>query len=86
MTNIDYKKRFKYLIKGKYVYKNLSVEEAKKRLKETDPGIDVSEILRVINSDRKDKFKIIFIEIISTPDFLAYYMPVIKSFLKLFIK
>lgn len=87
MNNIEIKKkRFKLLLEGKYIPKDISIQEAKERLKKTDPGIDISNILKIINQEKKDKIlKEILIEIITNPDVLVYYMPLIKSILKILL-
>ena len=87
MNNIEIKKkRFKLLLEGKYIPKDISIQEAKERLKKTDPGIDISNILKIINQEKKDKIlKEILIEIITNPDIFVYYMPIIKSILKILL-
>jgi len=88
MEEIEIKKRrLKLMLEGKYVPKDISVEEAKKRLKETDPGIDISVFIKILNSNDKDKIlKDLLIEMITNPDILIYYMPVIKMILKSLIR
>jgi len=88
MTELEIKKkRFKALIKGKYIPSYISIKEAKQKLKQTDPGIDISELIKIINSKNKDEIlKNLLIEIATNPDILTYYMPVIKTILKTFIK
>jgi len=81
------KKRLKLILEGKYIPKDISVKEAKKRLKETDPGIDISAFFKILNTTNKDKvLKDLVIEIITNPDILVYYMPLIKIILKSVIK
>jgi len=88
MEEIEVKKKhLKLMLEGKYIPKDISIKEAKKRLKETDPGIDISEFIRILNSNDKDKIlKDLLIEMITNPDILIYYMPVIKLILKNIIK
>ena len=78
------KEKLKALFKGK-ISKRVSIKEAKSRLKQTDPGIDISEILKAVDK-KDDVFKIIIVEIISNPDFFVYYAPVLKEIIKLIIK
>ncbi len=88
MNEIEIKKnRFKLMLEGKYVPKDISIQEAKEKLKKTDPGIDISELLKIINNEKKENIlKSILIELITNPDILVYYMPVIKAVLKVFVK
>ena len=85
MSEIEEKKeKLKALFNGK-VSNEISIKEAKERLKKSDPGINISEILKAI--ERKDDvLKTIIVEIISNPDFFVYYTPVLKEILKIFIK
>jgi len=78
------KEHFKALFNAQHS-KKLSVEEAKKNLLKSDPGIDISEILKAINNN-EDVLKTIIIEIISNPDLLIYYAPFFKTILKIIIK
>ena len=81
------KKRFKLLLEGKYIPKEISIEEAKKRLIETDPNIDISNVIKFFRTSKKDKIlKEILIELATNPDVLSYYMPLIKELLKILIK
>ncbi len=88
MNEIEIKKnRFKLMLEGKYVPKGISIQEAKEKLKKTDPGIDISELLKIINNEKKENIlKSILTELITNPDILVYYMPVIKAVLKVFVK
>jgi len=43
------KKRFEAVAKAKYIHKKISTEDAKARLRETDPGIDISDALKHAN-------------------------------------
>jgi len=88
MEEIEVKKnRLKSMLEGKYIPKDISVKEAKKRLKETDPGIDISGFIKILHNADKDKIlKDLMIEIITNPDILVYYMPLIKMILKSLIK
>ncbi len=87
MNEIEIKKnRFKLILEGKYVPKVITIRQAKEKLRKTDPGIDISELLRIINNEKKEKIlKEVLIELITNPDLLAYYMPIIKTILKVLI-
>ena len=87
MDDIQLKKeKFKSILKGKS-YDSLNIEEAKKRLKETDIGIDIREIIKLINNPSKNQLKLFLITLISDPQIIAYFSPVIKMFLfKLFMR
>ena len=81
------KKRFKALLEGRYIPKETTIKEAKKRLRESDPNIDVSFIFEIIYSKKKEKIlKNLVFELLTNPDMVAYYMPVIKSVLKIFFR
>ena len=85
MNELEAKKeKFKALLEGGN--KNeLSIQKAKKNLIQTDPGIDISEILKAVNKN-EDVVKTLLVEIISNPDLLIYYSPVLKTLLKFIIK
>ncbi len=81
MNEIELKKeRLKSLLKGR-PEKSMSIEEAKKRLKQTDPGIDIGKILQILNTSSDDKIKLILIELLSEPEIISYFSPVVKAFL-----
>ena len=87
MNEINIKKeKLKSVLQGRGL-KPLSVEEAKKRLRETDLGIDISEILRILNTPSDKKIKLLLIEILSSPEIISYFSPVIKEvIIKLLIR
>jgi len=81
MNEIELKKeKLKSLLKGRPA-KPLSVEEAKKRLIQTDPGIDIGKIVKVLNTPSDNKLKLLAIEILSDPELIAYFSPIIKALL-----
>ena len=81
------KKRFKALLEGKYVPREITIKEAKKRLRESDPNIDVSFVFEIVRSRNKEKIlKNLVFELLTNPDIVVYYMPVIKSVLKIFFR
>ncbi len=85
MNELEVKKeKFKSLLRGENP-NEISIKEAKKNLLKTDPGIDISEILKAINNN-EDVLKTLIIEIISNPDLLIYYSPLLKTLLKFIIK
>ncbi len=79
------KKNFKNILKGRYAFnKNTDIKQAKEKLRQTDPGIDISDILQIISNEKKDNIlKNLMIEFFTNPDVFVYYMPVIKSILRL---
>ncbi len=87
MNDIEIKKnRFKLILEGKYVPKEITIQQAKEKLRKTDPGIDISGLLQIINSEKKEYIlKKIIVEITTNPDILIYYMPIIKTILKILI-
>ncbi len=85
MNELEAKKeKFKSLLNGKNS-NEISIKEAKENLLKTDPGIDISEILKSINN-KDDVLKTLIIEIVSNPDLLIYYSPFFKMILKFIIK
>ena len=85
MSEIEEKKeKFKALLEGKNKNK-LNIQKAKENLIKNDPGIDISEILKAFNNN-EDVLKTLIVEIVSNPDFLIYYSPVLKTILKILIK
>ncbi len=79
------KKQLKDILNGNK--KPKSIEEAKKRLKQTDPGIDIGEILRILNSPSDKRLKLILIELLSAPEIISYFSPFIKEvIIKLLIR
>ncbi len=79
------KKQLKDILNGNK--KPKSIEEAKKRLKQTDPGIDIGEILRILNSPSDKRLKLILIELLSSPEIISYFSPFIKEvIIKLLIR
>jgi len=85
MNELEIKKqKFKALMEGKSL-SEINIKKAKENLLKTDPGIDISEILKAINN-KDDVFKTIIIEIISNPEVFVYYSPFLKIFLKFIIK
>ena len=85
MSEIEEKKeQFKALFEGK-TSNEITIKEAKERLKKNDPGIDISEILKAIDN-KDDVLKTIIVEIISNSDFLVYYSPVLKEIIKIILK
>jgi len=85
MNELEVKKeKFKSLLNGENS-NEVSIKEAKENLLKTDPGIDISEILKAINNN-EDVLKTLIIEIVSNPDLLIYYSPFLKTFLKFIIK
>ena len=87
MNEIKLKKEeLKSVLNGRGL-KSLSIEEAKRKLAKTDPGIDIGMILKIINSPKKNKLKIFLIEFISNPELISYFSPVIEYILlKIFIR
>ena len=87
MSDIEIKKEeLKAILKIGYK-KPLSVEEAKKRLKESDPDIDIGKILKILNTPSNNKLKLILIELLSDPEIISYFSPVIKEIvIKLIIR
>ncbi len=86
MTDINIKKEeIKYLLEGKPP-RPANLEEAKKRLKETDPGVDIKEILKFVNNPTKENLISVLIDILTDPKILSYFSPVIKDIIKILLK
>ena len=71
------KKRFDAIMKGRYVPKPVSLEEAKARVRATDPGIDISELLQALNEgDLRRAGTSVFRQALA-PEAVAYFTPLI---------
>ncbi|WP_201351841.1 hypothetical protein [Hydrogenimonas urashimensis] len=71
------RKRFEAIAQGRYVPKKLSVGEAKKRLRETDPGIDVSDLLCALAEGDLKRAGSSFLWQTLAPETVAYFTPLI---------
>ena len=78
MNELELKKeQLKNIFSGNKKPKN--IKEAKNRLKQTDPQIDISEILRILNAPSDKRIKLLLIELLSSPEIISYFSPVIKE-------
>ena len=87
MDELELKKeKLKALLEGKN-FLTLNVEEAKKRLRQTDPGIDINIFLEILNNPSKNKLPILLIEIFTDPEVISYFAPILKFIIiKFFIR
>ena len=73
------RRRFDAIVKGRYVPRRTSLEVAKRRLRETDPGIDMSELLHALNEgDIKGAGASLLWQTLA-PETIAYFTPLIVS-------
>ena len=71
--------RFEALAKGRYVPRRQSIREAKERLRQVDPGLDVSRVLQALDTgDLNRATKSLAIEIAASQA-LAYFYPLIVT-------
>ncbi len=72
------KARFKAVAQGRHVPSGISVEEAKKRLRQTDPGLDISDMLRAIDQgDPKKAGMSLLMEAATDPSVITYWSPLL---------
>ena len=77
------KARFKAVAQGRHVPSTLSVEEAKKRLRQTDPGLDISDMLRAIDrGDLKKAGTSLLMEAATDPSVITYWSPLLIGLLQ----
>ncbi len=79
------RRRFKALSEGRYVPKELSLEEAKKRLRQSDPGIDVSEALTALNQGDLERAAAALVHQALLPETIAFFAPLIAKGLESFV-
>jgi hypothetical protein len=73
------KKEIKEIFQGKRV-KKLSLQEARKALREADPNIDISDFLKELNEGNyKKALEKLAIEIIATPNAAEYFLPLLAK-------
>jgi hypothetical protein len=73
------KQEIKEILEGKNPHRP-TLEEARKRLIETDPGIDISEIIKALNKGNYQKAaEILLIEIASMPNAAEYFLPLLAK-------
>ncbi len=71
------RERFEALAKGQYVPQKLSVQKARERLRQVDPGLDVSRVLRALDEgDIKRAGMSLAVEAAASQA-LAYFYPLI---------
>jgi len=78
----DARARFKAISEGRYVPKALSVEEAKKRLREADPGMDISGSLQALRrNDTQKAAASVVLETLADPSVVSYWSPALIGLL-----
>ena len=83
-SRAEARRRFDAIVKGRYAPKTLSLEEAKARVRETDPGIDMSELLRALNEgDLKRAGSSLLWQTVA-PETIAYFTPLIVGVIESF--
>ncbi|WP_456390245.1 hypothetical protein [Hydrogenimonas sp.] len=72
------KKRFMSIAQGRHVPADISIEEAKKRVRQTDPGLDISDIVRAIDQrDLKKAGTSLLLEVATDPSIITYWSPLL---------
>ena len=77
--------RLDALLKGRYVPKRLSPEEAKRRLIEADPGLDLSDVLKALQEGDAAKAAQNLLYQSLAPEAIAFFSPLIASALQGFV-
>ncbi|BDY13321.1 hypothetical protein [Hydrogenimonas cancrithermarum] len=76
------RRRFDAIAKGRYAPRTLSLEEAKARLRETDPGIDVSDLLAALDEGDLKRAGTSLVWQVIAPETIAYFTPLIVELLQ----
>ncbi|WP_457592314.1 hypothetical protein [Hydrogenimonas sp.] len=71
------RERFKTLAKGKYYPARLTPEEAKKRLRESDPGLDISPFLGARDTAEMKRAGLLMLVEAANPQTLSYFSPLL---------
>jgi len=73
------RERLKAVSKGHYVPKELSIEEAKAKLRAADPAIDISDVLKALNheEDMQKAAASVTLETLTDPAVVSYWSPVL---------
>ncbi len=71
------KERFEALSKGRYYPKKLTLQEAKERLIETDPGLDISPLLGAKDAAALKHAALSLMAQSAQPQTLSYFSPLL---------
>lgn len=80
MTDLEHARtRFKAISEGHYVPKEISVEEAKERLRAADPALDISDMLKALHreEDLQKAAAAALLETLTHPAVISYWSPVL---------
>ncbi|WP_456451330.1 hypothetical protein [Hydrogenimonas sp.] len=79
------RERLEKLLQGRYVPKRLTPEEAKRRLLDADPGIDISDVLKALQEGDAAKAAQNLLYQSFAPEAIAFFSPLVASALQGFI-
>ena len=79
------RRRFDALLKGRYAPRPISPEEAKLRLRQTDPGIDISEFLAALSQKDLRRAGNALVWQTLAPETIAYFTPLIVGAIQSFV-
>ncbi len=81
----EVKARFEAVSKGRYYPKKVTPLEARERLRETDPGIDISPILRARGEEDLKRAALSLLAQSADPKMVSYLSPVIIEAISAFL-
>jgi hypothetical protein len=76
------RERLDAILRGRYVPRRLTPEEAKRRLMETDPGIDISDALSALREGDLSKAAQNLLYQSLAPETVAFFAPLIAEALR----
>lgn len=82
---VEARARFEAVSKGRYYPKKVTPQEARERLLETDPGIDISPILRARDEEDLKRAALSLLAQSADPKMVSYFSPVIIEAINAFL-
>ncbi len=73
------RKRFEALSHGRYVPRRIGVEEAKARLRDCDPGIDIAPLLRADSAEELERALLLVTVEAADKERAAYFSPLLAE-------
>ncbi len=73
------RRRFEKIARGEYVPKPMSVEEAKARLREADPGLDLSDVIAALDEGDLQRAGLALFRQSVAPQAIAYFAPLLAE-------
>ncbi len=76
------KERVRLISRGRYACKNLTTREAKERLLEVDPGLDISRVLQAVDKGEFKRAGVFLVSEVAVTHTLSYFAPLLSEVLQ----